>query len=155
MRGYGVVTVVISIVLAVSGLWRLAATGRVPALVGWLAALVAWPILFALLFEVRDDHMRLWLAMPVAATGPLWLMSGFFISRSANPRPPPQTPKSRPSETRKRIGWLVLAAGLVAWYHGLTHPQMGRTEELLTAATFLYGCLLGTWWALTGRPFAE
>lgn len=154
MRGSGGVLVVASVILAVSGLWRLVRARRVAKATAWLATLIAWPVLAWLVFRVEADHLRLWLGYPVAATVPWWLMSGFFIDEASRLDAPDRRSGNLATVSRMP-GWALITVGLVCWGYGATHPGMSKALEVSLVAVFLYSCLIGGAWVASADRSEE
>jgi len=159
----GGIIILVSLVMAVIGFWRLWRAGRKKAFFMFIAGVVAYPIMFSLVMKVSDDHLRLWVAVPVAGLGPLWLLIGLFVYGSPENEPSKQlidgkniSSESQKSTTRTRILGLILTLiGIILWVYGATHPYMISMTKLIVLGGFMYSTLIGLCWLITGKKMGE
>lgn len=160
----GELVVIASIILGTIGLWRLWTTGEEQRAITFTAAIVAYPIVLYLVSKIPEAHLRLWVGIPAAVLGPVWLLIGFFIYKSAPPKPPlgtpitadlPSTVATRAILSRRRNGLFLFVLGVLFWLYGATHPNMSRSLELFIVASFLYPSVVGFYWAVTGRKIFD
>jgi hypothetical protein len=45
-----------------------------------LAALINYPIIFFMTTQISNDHLRLWVGIPVACLAPIWILMGIFVT---------------------------------------------------------------------------
>jgi hypothetical protein len=130
----------------------------------FMFAIILGPFLFRLIMSIEDQHLRIWVAMPISCFIPIYLMLGFWICVKAfnaldeqNPRSqkiPPEVAVERRHfhmTARRYVGVLLFVIGIVAWSFGATHPKLGNGQQALLVAVALYSLLIGGIWAATGK----
>ena len=159
----GGLIIIVSLVMAVIGFWRLWMAGRQKAFFKFLAGVVAYPVVFSLVSKIPDDHLRLWVAIPVACLLPLWLLIGIFIytasenAKSKHMKENTIRPESNDTFITKRriLGLILSLVGVVVWVYGATHPEMTKNIEIILLGGFMYAMLIGLCWLITGKRIGE
>jgi Ca2+/Na+ antiporter len=127
-------------------------------------AIILGPVLFRLIMSIEDQHLRIWVVMPISLFLPTYLMLGFWICVKAYDTLNEQNPRSQKMPlavsverkpfrmtARRYVGVLLFAIGIAAWSFGATHPQLGNGQQTLVAGVALYSLLIGGVWAATGK----
>ena len=160
----GGLIIFVSLFMAEIGFWRLWRVGRKKTFSKFLAGIVAYPVVFSLVSKISDDHLRLWVAIPVACLFPLWLLIGIFIytaSENAQSKHiidkknnPPESGDTFVTKTRI-LGLILSLIGIILWIYGATHPGMIKMIEIAVLGGFMYAMLIGFCWLITGKRIGE
>ena len=160
----GGLIIVVSLIMALIGYWRLWRVGRKKVFFMFLIGIAAFPILFSLVLKISDDHLRLWVGVPVICLIPFWLIAGFFIynaaeneiSKNVNDRTNILPESASTFITKTRIFGLILSLiGIILWIYGATHPEMTKMIEILVLGGFSYSMLIGLCWLISGKRIGE
>jgi hypothetical protein len=152
-RGAGLF-ILVSIVSLPIALFLLAKAHRSIAFTLLVAYFLAFPLIMAAIYQVSDQHLRLWLAM-VAVTGFVpWIALGPIAYGIATRRPDQWLGEgAKPRSARVQLrGLIVFIIGAIAWAIGAFGSDLSKGFELLLVAIALYGLWLGAFW-LMGREF--
>lgn len=128
----------------------------------FIFAIILGPLLFRLIMLIEDQHLRIWVALPIPLFLPAYLMLAFWIcvkaSAALNETNPRKVSLAVAAErnlfrmtARRYVGVLLFAIGIAAWFFGATHPQLGNGQQALVAGLALYSLLIGGCWAATGK----
>ena len=156
--------IIVSLFLGVIGFWYLWKAERKKTFFKFIAIIVAYPVAAYYTSKISDDHLRLWIAIPVACLLPVWLLIGFFIYRASEVavsnnligKNSIRLESESIFFTKRRIFGLVLSlVGAIAWLYGATHPEMSKSVELVAAGLFMYGMLIGLVWLVTGKKIED
>ena len=160
----GGLIIVVSLFMAFIGFWRLWRAGRQKAFFKFLAGVMAYPVVFSLVSKISDDHLRLWVAIPVACLSPLWLLIGIFIYTSSESAASKNAIEKKAilNESddvfftgRRIVGLILSLVGVIAWVFGATHPEMTKMIEIVALGVFMYATLIGICWLITGKRIGE
>lgn len=128
----------------------------------FIFAIILGPVLLRLIISIEDQHLRIWVAMPIGIFLPVYAMLGFWICVKAcdalsepNPRKLPLTVAVERNPfrmtARRYVGVLLFAIGIAVWIYGATRSQLGYGQQALVAGLALYSLLIGGYWAATGK----
>ncbi len=155
--------IIVSLIMLVIGFWRLWRIGRRKAFFMFLAGIIAYPVVFSLVLNIADDHLRLWAAVPVACLAPFWIIIGIFVysaSESTKSKHIKEGATLHRSNvvfmTKRRLLGLILSlTGILVWGYGATHPEITTKTEILALGVSMYSMLIGLCWLITGKRLGE
>ena len=158
--GGGGVVFLISLIMGIIGFWRLWKENRIKTLAKFLILIILYPVTFSFIMKISDDHLRIWVAIPVIILFPAWILMGFFIYNASENSTfnKIKSEMDKSSESKRKIrfhGLIFCIIGFVLWLYGVTHPKMAKTTELIVLGGFMYLMLIGTYLLLTGKKLRD
>ncbi|MGI6065228.1 MAG: hypothetical protein ACOYI2_01905 [Bacillota bacterium] len=91
----------------------------------FLAFAVGFPFIMKYVVQIKDEQIRLWVAVPTLLVALIWMFSGFFLSNIAEKTEHLPYSRSfmnpiiREKRSRKRIyGAALMLVGMIIWFYG-------------------------------------
>lgn len=123
-----------------------------------LVFLFGYPCIIKFVYQIEDENVRLWAAIPTVLVSFCWIFSGFFLAhftekwQALNDRRGEKMGQVR-DPARELGGLIMIVIGAGIWYFGATHPGMAKIWEKLLMVSSMFSLFFGLtrviksrWW---------
>ncbi|MFD2614512.1 hypothetical protein [Paenibacillus gansuensis] len=161
MRGGGIIIVIIlGIVLGFRALYRLYKMSNYLRFTLYLLFWFGYPFLAYNLYlyiqQQENEHIRMWLLMPVMLSSLIWLFFGLMMNKKVENIQNNINYMDKFSRRRRILGLIISTIALSAWIGGF-NSYFGESDGVDILGSFILSLVfwIGILYLSTGKPFRK
>lgn len=158
MRNYNLgvlIVLVVGVLLGARGIFRLIKMKYYKNVFIYASFIIAVPAIciYALnISQYLDEHLRLWISIPLIELGLFWLTFGFIINKKVEKINSGIEYKDEKMNQRRIFGGIILLLSIVLWFLGAFVRFNYEVIEIILMVAFFLGMLYGSIYLITGKP---